>query len=137
MRYDDWPSRLHVYVESMRDVPFSYGTFDCGLFAAGCIDAMTGLDLAEDLRGYTDRRECLEGCRLLCGSASIRKLGEYIAARYELGEVPILMAQRGDLAIVKNRRFGIIALSGTEIMVPGKTGIIRFPLKDATRVYRI
>lgn len=137
MRYDDWPTRLHAYVESMQDREFAYGDFDCGLFAAGCIQAMTGEDLAAELRGYKSRREAIEAMRRMCGSASICKLGDAIASRRGLAEVPVLMAQRGDLTIVKGRRFGIVTLSGTEIYVPAKWGIMRFPLMDATKVYRI
>ncbi|WP_263354188.1 DUF6950 family protein [Acidicapsa acidisoli] len=137
MRYDDWPSRLHGYVESQQDAKFAYGRFDCGLFAAGCIEAMTGEDFASDLRGYTSGCQAREVCKRLCGSASIPNLAEYIAARHNLKAVPILHAQRGDLAIVKDRRFGIVALNGTEVMVPGRIGVLRFPLTDATKVYRI
>lgn len=98
---------------------------------------MTGEDLAAELRGYSSAREAMEACRRVCGSASIRKLGEYIAAKHELREVPVLMAQRGDLAIVKNCRFGLVAMSGTEIYVPAKVGVMRVPLNHATKVYRI
>lgn len=137
MRYDDWATRLHVYVESMQGCDFAYGEFDCGLFAAGCIHAMTGEDLAAELRGYTSRSEAVAAMKRVCGSASVCRLGEAIAAAHSLNAVPVLMAQRGDLAIVKDRRFGIVTLSGTEIYVPAKRGIMRFPLKDATKVYRI
>ena len=137
MRKDDWPVRLHRYIESIKDSKFAYGAHDCGLLAAGCIEVMTGEDFASELRGYTSAREAMEAVKRVCGSASIRKLGEHIAAKYNLREVPVLMAQRGDLAIVKNRRFGIVALTGTEIYVPAKQGIIRVPLVDATKVYRI
>jgi len=137
MRYDDWVTRLDVYVESMQGRKFAYGEFDCGLFAAGCIQAMTGEDLAAELRGYESRAAAIEAMKRLCGSASIRKLGDAIAAAHNLSAVPVLMAQRGDLAIVRDRRFGIVTLSGTEIYVPAKRGIMRFALKDATKVYRI
>jgi hypothetical protein len=137
MRKEDWPVQLHRYIDSIQDARFAYGAFDCGLLAAGCIEAMTGEDLAADLRGYTSAREALAACKRVCGSYSIRNLGEYIAAKHGLKEVPVLMAQRGDLAIVRNRRFGIVALTGTEIYVPAKQGIIRVPLTDATKAYRV
>ena len=136
-RKEDWPVRLHHYIESIHDRKFAYGAFDCGLFAAACIEAMTGEDFASELRGYTSAREAMEAIKRVCGSASIRKLGEYIAAKHGLKEVPVLMAQRGDLAIVKNLRFGIVALTGTEIYVPAKQGIMRVPLTHATKAYRV
>jgi hypothetical protein len=137
LRKDDWPIRLHRYFESVQDAKFTYGDFDCGLFAAGGIEAMTGADLAAELRGYSSAREAMEACRRVCGAASIRKLGEYIASSHGLHEVPVLMAQRGDLAIVKNRRFGIVAMNGMEVYVPAKVGVMRVPLSHATKVYRI
>jgi hypothetical protein len=136
-RYNDWPTRLHLYIESIRDTPFKYGSFDCGTLAAGAIEAMTGDDLASELRGYTSAREALAASKRVCGSYSIPKLGEYISAKYGLKEVPILMAQRGDLAIVRNRRFGIVSLTGTNIYVPHKVGVIEGPLTSATKVYRV
>ena len=45
MRNEDWPERLHEYIESRRDMPFAWGTNDCVTFAAGAILAMTGRDL--------------------------------------------------------------------------------------------
>jgi hypothetical protein len=137
MRKEDWPARLHQYIESVKNSTFAYGQFDCGLLAAGCIEAMTCEDFASELRGYTSAREALAASKRVCGYYSIRKLGEYLAAQHHLKEVPVLMAQRGDLAVVKDRRFGIVTLSGTEIYVPAKQGIARVPLTDATKVYRI
>ena len=137
MRYQDWPSRLHRYIESIKETPFKYGIYDCGLMAAGCIHAMTGEDFAEEFRGYASSREALDSIKRVTGSASIAKLGGYVASKHGLTEVPILMAQRGDLAIVRNRRFGIVALTGSEIYVPAKTGVIRVPLDHATAIYRI
>lgn len=40
MRYPDWDRRLHDALEAAQLRPFDYGTFNCGLFAAECIDAM-------------------------------------------------------------------------------------------------
>lgn len=137
MRYNNWPSKLHSYVESHTNTPFAYGQFDCGLFASGAIEAMTGEDWAEEFRGYGSAREALQAIKLECGSSSIAKLGLYIASKHHLKAVPVLMAQRGDLAIVRNRRFGIVSLTGTDIYVPAKVGVIRVPLEQATKVYRV
>jgi hypothetical protein len=136
-RKTNWPSALHAYMESVKHASFQYGVYDCGLFAAGCIEAMTGLDLAADFRGYANRLGAMDACRQVCKSASIPKVGEYVASTYGLNAVPVLMAQRGDLAVVRNRRFGIVALTGGHVMVPGKYGVILFPLKSATKVYRV
>jgi hypothetical protein len=98
---------------------------------------MTGEDWALEFRGYSTGREALRAIKSVCGSASILKLGEYISNKHNLTSVSVLMAQRGDLAIVRDRRFGIVALNGTEIYVPTKLGIRRVPLTHATQVYRV
>lgn len=53
MRYPDWPAKLRDFIESRRDMPYAIGSNDCCLFVADCIQAITGNDPAESLRGYT------------------------------------------------------------------------------------
>jgi hypothetical protein len=137
MRHNNWQGRLHAYVESCKNTSFAYGSFDCGIFAADCIEAITGNDLAAEFRGYKSAREAVTAIKNACGAMSIPKLGEYIAAKHGLREVPLNFAQRGDLVIVSNKRFGIVSMTGTDIYVPANRGITRVPLRDATKAYRI
>lgn len=54
MRLPDWRARLMAYLEEAKTRPFRYGVHDCGLFAAGAVEAMTGRDVAGAVRGtYT------------------------------------------------------------------------------------
>jgi hypothetical protein len=39
-------------IEAARTQPFAYGSFDCCLFAADVVLAMTGVDYAASFRGY-------------------------------------------------------------------------------------
>lgn len=50
-RLRDWREQLSLYIEACRRTPLAYGTYDCGLFAAGAIAAMTGEDPAAAFRG--------------------------------------------------------------------------------------
>lgn len=54
MRFPDWEKRLREFIESRRHTSYALGSNDCCLFVADAIHAMTGEDLAADLRGYTD-----------------------------------------------------------------------------------
>ena len=56
----DWQARLaEVFTERASDA-FEWGRNDCALFAADCIEAMTGLDPAAEYRGtYDDERGAL------------------------------------------------------------------------------
>ena len=42
---------LHAYVQEQIGKPFEYGVNDCGLFAAGALDLLTGGNLSSRLKG--------------------------------------------------------------------------------------
>jgi hypothetical protein len=105
-----WESLLDkFFLENMKR-PFVWGEWDCGLFAAGAIQVMTGVDLAEPYRGrYSDEA----GARAL-GSA------ESIAESIGLQECPPNFAHRGDLVLLSNTPdpcLGILGMDGRAVMV--------------------
>lgn len=51
MRYRDWTTRLNEAIKAAQGRPFSWGEFDCCLFAADCAVAVCGVDPAERYRG--------------------------------------------------------------------------------------
>jgi hypothetical protein len=51
-RHPDWQVRLQALVTEWNDASFIYGKYDCALFGAAAVQAMTGVDLARGLRGY-------------------------------------------------------------------------------------
>lgn len=51
MRYRDWTTRLSEVIKAALERPFSWGEFDCCLFAADCAVAVCGTDPAEAYRG--------------------------------------------------------------------------------------
>jgi len=97
-RREDWPSRLAAALESARDKPFVWGHHDCGLFAADCVLAMTGIDPAAMYRGqYTDEAGAVETMYLLSNG------GLRAAWTKALGPAMnnVRMARRGDVALVE------------------------------------
>lgn len=50
--HSDWRARLCALIDARRSAPFQWGVRDCCLFGADGVAAMTGDDLAHDLRGY-------------------------------------------------------------------------------------
>ena len=50
-RLPDWEARLSAFVAERVAMPFEWGVNDCGLFAAGVIDAVTGEDFGKPWRG--------------------------------------------------------------------------------------
>ncbi len=56
MRVQDWPQRLDAYIAECGKKTFTWGEWDCCMFAADVVREMTGVDYAGVLRGaYTDR----------------------------------------------------------------------------------
>lgn len=84
--------KLFEYIESARDKKFEYGIHDCALFAADWVAECTGVDLAEDLRGYAGKEAADE---IISGYGSLEAL---ITDR--LGDpIPIARASRGDIVM--------------------------------------
>lgn len=92
-RASNWDQRLSDYIASKREAPFVYGENDCCMFAAGAVMAITGIDPVAEFRGKY---------RSLAGS--VRALKEIGSGDLEstmdskFQEIPIGMAQRGDIA---------------------------------------
>ena len=139
IRRGDWESRLVRFIASRRDEPFAWGRHDCCLFAADCIEAMTGVDPAARLRGYSDRRGAVAALR---GFADGGLAGVMSAIAEELGaaEVEPDFARRGDAAYVVQESgagsFGIVLSEG--VAVAGlPRGVAMLPRARVVRTWRV
>src|SRR5690348_16756097 len=116
-----WQCSLARFLLDNSRRPFRYGSFDCGLFVSDAILVMTGTDLAASFRGkYKSRTELLRLIRQYTGALSLRALAERITAEFQMPEVPILRAQRGDLVLLKRARdysLGLVDLNGRDIVI--------------------
>jgi hypothetical protein len=105
MRLADWKARLTEYLGQSARAPYSIGTHDCALFAAGAVQAVTGTDLAADWRGrYTTKAE---GLRQLQRAGHDDHIA--LAAAY-LPEITPVMAAAGDVAVIRDPESGAVAL---------------------------
>jgi hypothetical protein len=135
-RISNWPRALADFMESRRVTPFKWGEHDCCLFAADAVQAITGIDLAEQYRGTYD--SALGAMRILNANTDIETL---IAAQCEhagFGHVSVKFAGRGDIALVEQDGLawaGVVL--GETIAGPGETGVVYSPLWAAKRVWRI
>jgi len=92
-RYRDWTTQLHTQIKAAHERPFSWGEFDCCLFAADCCIAICGVDPAADYRGrYTTELGAKRVLRNTHGSLE----GAWDA---HFKRVPINMRQRGDVVL--------------------------------------
>lgn len=100
-RYPDWEARLAAYLETIRLRPFEWGRHDCCTFAAGAVEAMTGIDPMPEFRGHYRTR--------IGSLRALRKLGA------------------GDLASTLDLKFETVAPSlahrGDIVMSAGALGI--------------
>ena len=51
VRVKDWRTKLSAHINTMRPEPFVWGKHDCALWAASCVEVMTGVDLAAPVKG--------------------------------------------------------------------------------------
>jgi ferric-dicitrate binding protein FerR (iron transport regulator) len=102
-RYPDWEARLAAYLDSVRVRPFEWGTHDCCLFAAGAVEAMTGVDPMPEFRGaYSTQR----GARRALATHGASKLSLTLDTKF--ARVPASLAHRGDIVM----HAGAIGIAG-------------------------
>ncbi len=134
-RLPDWPELLAEKIDDARNLPFIWGKNDCCLFAAHCVEIITGIDLAGDYRNYKTKAEAL---LLLKKYGGVVGIAEAIAEEHGIPEVSALHAQRGDVCLFDIGRgdtLGVVA--GEHIFAPGQNGLLGFPVLQAVRAWRI
>jgi len=132
IRLPDWRGRLAAYLAAEAQLPFEYGASDCALFAAGAVEAMTGIDQAAQYRRrYTTLRG---GLRVLHAAGFI----DHIAMTASLlPDVPPGRAQVGDIAVVQGDdglSLGII--NGAWVAVRMPNGVGHVPREMVRRAFK-
>ena len=106
MRLPDWQERLTGYLCRCARTPYQIGDHDCALFAAGAVEAVTGIDPAADWRGQYATKTC--GLRML----RLAGHADHIAATAAvLPEIDPVFAAAGDIACVAEDATGSLALT--------------------------
>lgn len=140
MRYNDWQTRLAVYLRTIQDQPFTWGHHDCALFAANAVLHTTGQDPAPMFRGvYTDRAGAHAALKAFAGGG-LAETAEKICAQCRFPEVLPAFCQRGDVALCTqggHDTLGIIDFTGQYVMIAADKGITRKPLDCVKRVWRV
>lgn len=131
-RLPDWAPRLQQTIEAASGRLFSWGEHDCCLFAADCIQAMTGADLMAEFRGQYDSAE--SAYRLI----GRRGLASHLSQR--LGDaLPALFAHRGDLmtATGEDGRPAVGICVGEKALFLGPAGLLSLPISDCLSTWRV
>lgn len=132
MRFPDWQLRFSQFVAERQSIPFAWGRNDCCLFAADCVLALTGRDLAADYRGiYRSEKTAYKLLKELGGITAL--------ADASLGEsVPPLRATVGDVVLVEiNGREGLGICNGSTILGPGPHGIEVLGMERALACWKV
>ncbi|HEV2324566.1 MAG TPA: hypothetical protein VGS10_11505 [Terracidiphilus sp.] len=141
-RLKNWDTQAyHDFLVSAASTHFVWGEFDCSLFAADGIKAITGVDIADDFRGkYSDQASAFALIKSVTGGSTVADAAAYCAKKHGLTErVHPLMAQRGDLVVFHGQTgdlvAGLVHLSGRHIVAVGDKGLYRFPISAVQRAW--
>lgn len=142
-RVQHWATRaFHTFLLESKDKEFAWGSWDCCMFVADAIQAITGVDIADDFRGkYSDQASAMQVIKTVTGGSTVADAAAYCAVKHGLSELQSpLMAQRGDLVIVKDAVglvAGVVHLNGRHVVVVGEGGLKRQPITNVTRAWRV
>ena len=135
-RLDDWRARLAAEMDRQRRDPFAWGKHDCAIgFAAGIVEALTGVDLAKGYRGkYSSPRGALK----ILAEAKADSLSAFVAQR--LPRVHPAFANVGDIGIVAadgplDEALCMIDASGLVVMTEQGHG--HRPRADLIRAFKV
>ena len=140
-RRPDWQSAFDEFLIASRARPFVWGQWDCCLFVADAIRAITGEDLACGLRArYSSLREARWILRARYGSASIERSVAKLFSVAGLPEVSPRFAHRGDPVIARGGsdfQIGVVGLNGSIVINSERHGLIDIPPSLAVRAWHI
>ena len=132
MRKQLWQLEFERFVAARQAMPFAWGSNDCATFAADCVLAITGVDVAlPALRTHSTE---LQAARLLKKHGGVAGI-----ATAALGApVPVLTAQIGDVVLADAAGHDMLAIcNGSTLMAPGPNGLVHLGLDQARQCWRV
>lgn len=130
-KIDDWKPRLRAYLARPHET-FVYGSRDCGAWAGGAVEAMTGENPHSVVAGqYKTMRGALRALKRLGHTDHVD------LAASVLTEIDPMFASFGDIAVVDGLdgpALGVVTGPHIEVMTTQGRGIV--PLTDARRAFR-
>ena len=97
MRVENWEHKLNEYIEANKDKAFKYGTWDCCIFTAGAVHAITGIN---HIKGFKYKSKKVAEKILEANGGIVTILDE------KFKQIPSSLAKRGDL-VLYNQAVGI------------------------------
>lgn len=132
-RVDNWAGALNQYLKEQEEAPFAWGKNDCCLFAAGAIQAITGVDVAAGWRSAYKSSESALHLVSVRTEGSLRDLISTLAKKYGFPEINPKMAQRGDIIQFNSNIEGGVGLTlgvvvDHRLAIPAMDKIRAFPV---------
>lgn len=113
---------LVAFLDQNLRTPFAWGEFDCVIFAARAVEALTGVDRLADA---TSRkwRTARGAARALAAAGGLEAAVDGV-----LPKISPAFAHRGDVALVEvEGRASLCIFEGDSIVGPGEVGLVRLP----------
>jgi hypothetical protein len=132
-RRADWAERLLATIEAQKGRPFAYGSLDCALFTARCVDAVLEDSAIETelTAAYTDEYSALKFMVAQGGleAAVTKRFGEPIAPSF---------AQRGDVCLIPSGDTGALGICiGHLVAVMSPEGVGMARVGSALKAWRV
>jgi len=130
MRKLDWAIRLNKYLVTCKDKEFRIGRYDCTIFTAGAVKAITGEDPMKEFRGeYASLISAKKALKLIGGgslySVLVSKFGKPVNG---------MSGQKGDVAY-HEKSCGIVL--GNAAIFIGEKGHVMIPINRLEKAFRV
>lgn len=140
-RVKGWEHAYENYLTSAARLKFKYGTFDCCLFVANAIQAITGVDVAAEMRGtYVTAAQAAVKIQSLTGVGDdVPTIATYLFNKHGVTvNANKFMCKRGDPVLIQNgTTLGIVSLDGAYVLGVTEQGFTRVSITNVVKSWSL
>lgn len=133
MRLKGWETRLKLVIEKHMALPLQWGVSDCYIIVDDAVQALTGDCLYSGATKYKTEK----GAAKILAKHGFRTVHDALAGA--LDQIPVSMAQRGDVGVVYQQNGdvsgGVFTPQG--FMSKSQFGVEFLPLSSVYAAYRV
>lgn len=111
-RVDNWLDRLKITIAHFEGKPWAWGESDCAVFAAACVEAVTGRNVLGTFRGSYTTRLTAAGRLRGRGFKTVREAATVALAGIGATEIDPRFSQVGDIGITRDDVLSVRIASG-------------------------
>lgn len=127
---------LYGFVDSAKHRPFAWGQNDCCLFAADCVLAICGVDIADEYRGKYST--ALGAFRAVKKYGGLEAAIERACASAEFPQVSVDFARRGDLVLFDTEHGPALGIClGVDSWLAGENGLVCVHTNQCRKAWRV